>query len=186
MSGKHLHAEYERLVRRIADALANKQEASSEAWDLLQGLRSLTEQYAEKLADAKAQIAELKRELFGPKADWLSAEQQDQLKNIADDLKAEAERTVPASDEVLSEDAPPTRKQRKQTPRRRHPMPAHLETETVTIEPDLGPCPCCGKIPNRIGEKVTEEIEFNQFANTDSQPSSLILAVSSETSSVGV
>ena len=39
-------------------------------------------------------------------------------------------------------------------------MPAHLETETVTIEPEIAPCLCCGKMPERIGEEVSEEIEF--------------------------
>jgi len=42
----------------------------------------------------------------------------------------------------------------------RHPLPVELETETVTIEPDLSPCPCCGKMPGRIGEEVTEEIDI--------------------------
>jgi len=27
-------------------------------------------------------------------------------------------------------------------------------------EPDFVPCPCCGKMPERIGEEVTEEIDF--------------------------
>lgn len=160
MSGNPLRSEYERLVRRIADVLANKETAAGEAWELLERLGSFTQQCVERIVEAEAQIAELKRELFGPKADRLSPEQEDQLKNVIDDMKAEAERPAPDSDQVLSDEEPPKQKQRKQTPRRRHPMPAHLETETVTIEPDLEPCRCCGKIPNRIGEEVTEEIDF--------------------------
>jgi transposase len=161
VSGKQLRAEYDRLARRIADALADKQAASPEAWELLERLRSLTQQCVERIADAEAQIAELKRELFGPKADRLSPEQEDQLKNVIDDLKAEAERPAPDSDEVLSEEEePPKRKRPTPIPRRRHPVPAHLETETVTMEPDLSPCACCGKMPHRIGEEVTEEIDF--------------------------
>ena len=35
-----------------------------------------------------------------------------------------------------------------------------METETVTIEPELKPCPHCGNMPERIGEEVTEEIEL--------------------------
>ncbi|NJQ98579.1 MAG: hypothetical protein HC784_15300 [Hydrococcus sp. CSU_1_8] len=32
----------------------------------------------------------------------------------------------------------------------RHPLPVEMETETVTIEPDLAPCPCCGKMESNI------------------------------------
>jgi transposase len=160
MSGKQLRAEYERLARRIADAMAN-QGAAAEAWGLLEQLGSLTQQCVERIAEAEAQIAELKRELFGPKADRLSPEQEDQLKQVIDDMKAEAEREAPESDHVLSEEKEsPKRKPRKPASRRRHPMPVHLETETVTIEPDRTPCACCGKMPHRIGEEVTEEMDF--------------------------
>ena len=72
VSGKQLRAEYERLARRIADALADKQAPASESWELLERLGSFTQQCVEKLAEAEAEIAELKRELFGPKADRLS------------------------------------------------------------------------------------------------------------------
>jgi len=159
VSGNDLRAEYERLARQIAEAMANKP-AAAEAWELLEQLGSLTQQCVERIAEAEAQIAELKRELFGPKADRLSPEQEDQLKQVIDDMKAEAER-APDSDQVLSEEEEsPNRKPRKPASRRRHPMPVHLETETITIEPNPAPCPGCGKMPNRIGEEVTEEIDF--------------------------
>jgi len=174
VSGDTLRSEYERLARRIADVLADPEMAASKSRQLLQQLASLTGQYVSKLdeaesqiaqtqarlAEAEAQIVELKRELFGPKADRLSPEQEDQLKNVIEDMKAEAGRPAADSDQVLSEEESLKHKQRKQTPRRRHPMPVHLETETITIEPDLTSCPCCGKMPNRIGEEVTEEIDF--------------------------
>ena len=50
----------------------------------------LQEQLAEKeqlLAQARAYIAELKRQLFGPKADKLSPEQEEQLRQVAGDLQ---------------------------------------------------------------------------------------------------
>jgi transposase len=158
MSGKQLRAEYERLARRIADAMATK--PAAEAWELLEQLGSLTQRCVQRIAEAEAQIADLKRELFGPKSDRLSPEQEDQLKQVIDDMKAEAERAAPDSDDVLSEEEERPKRKRRPTPRRRHPMPVHLETETITIEPDLTPCPCCGKMLHRIGEEVTEEIDF--------------------------
>jgi len=160
VSGKQLRAEYQRLARQIADALANKQADGLDSWELLEQLRSLTEQCVEKLTEVEAQIAELKRKLFGPRADRLTPEQEEKLKNVLDDMEAEAKRSAPDSDQVLSEEQPPKTKPRKPASRRRHPIPVHLETETITIEPDPAPCSCCGKMPHRIGEEVTEEIDF--------------------------
>jgi transposase len=160
MSGKQLRTEYQRLAREIADALANKGTDPPGSWQLLERLRSLTEQCVEKIAENEAQIAELKRKIFGPRADRLTPEQEAQLKNVIDDMEAEAQRAAPDSDQVLSEEPPPKTNPRKPASRRRHPLPVHLETETVTIEPELTPCSCCGKMPRRIGEEVTEEVDF--------------------------
>lgn len=159
MSGNDLRAECERLARRIADAMANK--PAAEAWELLEQLGSLTQQCVERIVEAEAQIAELKRELFGPESDRLSPQQEDQLKQVIDDMKAEAERAAPDSDQVLSEEEESSkRKPRKPASRRRHPMPGASGDRNHTIEPDLTPCPGCGKMPNRIGDEVTEEIDF--------------------------
>src|SRR2546425_1084702 len=107
MSGTDLRTEYERLARRIADAMADKPEvetAQSESWELLERLRTLTQEYAQKLIEAEAQIAELKRELFGPKADRLSPEQEDQMKDLSQDMEAESQRPAPPSHQVLDEE----------------------------------------------------------------------------------
>jgi transposase len=39
-------------------------------------------------------------------------------------------------------------------------LPDHIETVTVTIEPEVKICPCCGKPLERIGEEVSEEIDL--------------------------
>ena len=39
-------------------------------------------------------------------------------------------------------------------------MPDHLETETVTIEPEEKVRSCCGKSLEWIGEEVSEEIDL--------------------------
>lgn len=160
MSGKQLRSEYQRLAREIADALANKAADGPDSWQLLERLRGLTEQCVERIAETEAQIAELKRKIFGPRADRLTPQQEQQLQNVIDDMEAEAKRASPDSDQVLSEENPPKPNPRKPASRRRHPVPAHLETETVIIEPDVAPCSCCGNMPHRIGEEVTEEIDF--------------------------
>ncbi|HJX39814.1 MAG TPA: IS66 family transposase zinc-finger binding domain-containing protein, partial [Anaerolineales bacterium] len=121
---------------------------------LQQQLDALQQEYQQRLAE----IEELKRELFGPKADRLTPEQQKLLDEVIQDLTEQDLRPGPVQDEVLIEEPTPGRPPR---PRRlRHPVPTHLETETVTLEPDVTPCPHCGQRPERIGEEVTEELDL--------------------------
>lgn len=112
----------------------------------------------EQLMQARAQIAELKLQLFGPKADKLSPEQEAILDQIQGDLEDQTQRDAPVAQDVLEdEDEPAKKKQRS----RRHPMPEHLERQTVVLEPqDLQPCGKCGKALECIGEEVTEELEY--------------------------
>jgi transposase len=158
VSSRELRTEYERLMRRIAD-LADPPAAGAEWRQLLEQLRSLTAHYAEKLAAAEAQIAELKRELFGPKADRLTPEQEDQLQAVIHDMETETQRPTPDAGEVLEEEDQPALKAAPPRRRMRHPLPADLETETITIEPECIACPGCGKMPIHIGQEVTEEID---------------------------
>ncbi len=126
---------------------------------LLEISQELTCEYDLKLSEAQALIAELKRELFGPKADRLTSDQQDKLEQLNRDMEDENRRPQPTSREVLVDDED-VGKGTDGKSRARHPLPVHLEVETKVIEPELGPCPCCGKMPTRIGEEVTEEIDL--------------------------
>ena len=141
MSHEELLAEYERLKERAAQ------------------LEAENSQLREQLKEAQLLIAQLRRELFGPKADKLTPEQEEQLKALHKDVQAEAQRPAPVRDQVLEREDRAARR-RRQRPRRRHPLPEHLETETVTIEPEEKVCPCCGKPLERIGEEVSEEIDL--------------------------
>lgn len=141
MNHDELLAEYQHLKERAAQ------------------LEAENTQLREQLKEAQALIAQFKRELFGPKADKLTAEQEEQLKALNKDLQAEAQRPASVSDHVLEREdrAAGRRRQRRQG---RHPLPEHLETVTVTIEPEEKICPCCGKPLERIGEEVSEEIDL--------------------------
>ena len=112
------------------------------------------------LLEAKAFIAELTWQLFGQKADQLSPEQEEQLKEVAGDAQEQAERPPPISRQCLEEELagkdPPGKERRART---RHPFPVTLETVTMTLEPDLPPCPH-GGFYRKIGEEVTEELDF--------------------------
>jgi transposase len=151
MNHDDLLAEYERLKMQA---------------ELLQAentrLHYQVQEYEQRLAEARELIAELQRQLFGPKSERLTPEQEEQVNQLAKDLEAEAARPDAASDGVLSEEPPKDKGKRKRRAarRRRHPLPVHLETQTVVLEPEVKPCTCCGAMPGKIGEEVTEEIEM--------------------------
>lgn len=148
MKQEELQAEYERL--KIQAARLQEQAAQLEVENA---------ELREQLMEAHRLIAELRRQLFGPKADKLTAEQEEQLQALDKDLQAEAQRPAAVSNQVLAWEDRAARR-RRQCRRGRHPLPDHLETETVTVEPDEKICPCCGKPLGRIGEEVSEEIDL--------------------------
>jgi hypothetical protein len=163
MSGDEVVAAYHRLcaqqVVRDAEA-AQWRAAAAEFEGRAAQWQAENEHLREAVDDARALIDDLRRQVFGPKADRLTPEQEEQLKQILRDLKAAAARPRPASDEMLTED-----EQRKTTPtdrcrRPRQPVPTHLETKTTVIEPADKTCPRCGSPGHKIGEEVTEELEF--------------------------
>jgi transposase len=152
MSHDELLAEYERLK-----ALAERLQAENVT--LQQQIQAQKEEYEQRLAEAQAQIEELRKQLFGPKAEHLTPEQEEQLKQLNQDLQDEAQRPAPVSDEILQDEDRASRRRRQRQQGKRRPLPEHLETETVTIEPELKICPCCGKPLQKIGEEVSEEID---------------------------
>jgi len=121
-----------------------------------QRLKERAAQLETENSQLREEIARLKRELFGSKADKLTKEQEEQLKALDQDLQAQAQRPAPVIHQVLEREDRAARRRH----RRRHPLPDHLETETVTIEPDEKTCPCCGKPLEKIGEEVTEEVDL--------------------------
>ena len=108
------------------------------------------------------QIAELRRQLFGSKAEKLSPDEQAQMDELARDLQQEAQKPPPLSQEVLEEERRDQRRRRAERRPPRHPVPPVLETETVTLEPAAEEklCPHCGRPKQRIGEEVSEETDL--------------------------
>ena len=162
MSDDELRAEYEKLKVQVAQGQERKspgEEESSALRELLERVQTLLQAYDQKLAEARAQIAQLERELFGPKSERLTREQQEQMHQLLQDVEAEGQRPGAESAEVLEgKEAEKRPLQRRRGVR--HPLPAHLKIETVTIEPPLRACPACGKLLCRIGEEVSEEIDL--------------------------
>lgn len=163
MNHEQLRAEHQRLKEQVAQVLERMPQWEAqhpELRQLVQALQALAQEYDHKLAEAEAQIAQLKRELFGPKADRLTREEQQQFEQLVQDVEAETKRPPSEADEVLLEEEPAKGRERQRRARVRHALPVNLETETVTIEPELAPCPCCGGMPARMGEEISEEIDF--------------------------
>jgi len=129
-------------------------------------LLTLQEGLETQLRQALLELAELKRQLFGERSDQLTPEEEDQLAEVAEDLKEQAQRDPPVSDEVLAdpadeESAAQDSPQGHRPRRGRHPLPEHLERQTVVLEPEgLEPCEHCGRPPERIGEEVSEQLEY--------------------------
>jgi len=141
MKHEELLAEYERMKTRALE------------------LEAENSRLREQLKEAQLLIAQLRRELFGSKADKLTAEQEEQLEALNKDLEDEAQRPGPAINLLLEREDRAERR-RKQRHRGRYPLPEHLETVTVVLEPDEKICPCCGKPLKKIGEEVSEEIDI--------------------------
>jgi transposase len=128
-------------------------------------LLKLNEGLEAQLQAALLELAELKRQLFGEKSEKLTPEEETQLTEVAADLQEQLQRDPPASDDVLADEQAeeaaaedPARRKRR---RGRHPLPEHLERETVVLEPErLAPCEQCGETPVCIGEEVSEELDY--------------------------
>jgi transposase len=120
-------------------------------------------QKAQQLAQAQALIAELKRELFGAKADKLNAEQEQQLRQLLEDVQEQNQRPPPLSRELLEEAVAQERaeqRQRVKERRRRHLPPVELEKQQVILEPPDKLCPQSGEPRTRIGQEVTTEYDY--------------------------
>ncbi|NMD20468.1 MAG: hypothetical protein GYA76_09415, partial [Verrucomicrobia bacterium] len=118
---------------------------------------------AQQLAEAQAIIADLKRELFGAKADKLNQEQEEQLRQLVGDAQEQSQRPPPLSREVLEEALAQERadqRQRAKERRRRHLPAVELEKQQVILEPADKFCPTSGQERPRIGQEVTTEYDY--------------------------
>jgi DNA repair exonuclease SbcCD ATPase subunit len=116
-----------------------------------------------QLSQAQALIAELKRELFGAKADKLSPEQEEQLRQLTADVQEQNQRPPPLSRELLEAAVAQERAaqgQRAKERPRRHLPPVVLEQQQVILEPPDKFCPQSGLPRPEIGREVTTEYEY--------------------------
>ena len=147
------------LQRQLAET---QQELRQKTGHLAQAQEELA-QKAQQLAQAQAIIAELKRDLFGSKADKLNEEQEEQLRQLAGDAQEQNQRPPPLSQEVLEEALAQERaeqRRRAQERTRRHLPPVQLEKRQTILEPPDRICPISGQPRKRIGQEVTTEYDY--------------------------
>lgn len=154
------------LQRQLA---AMQQELALEGQCLVQAREELVQTReqlalkAQQLAEAQAIIAELKRELFGAKADKLNQKQEEQLRQLLGDAQEQTQRTPPLSREVLEETLAQERAEQRQRAKeraRRHLPPVELEKQQVLLEPEDKLCPTSGQERPCIGQEVTTEYDY--------------------------
>jgi len=108
-----------------------------------------------QIDDLQGQLYYLKRQLFGKKSEKLSPDQRLLFENLYNQIEARIEEQK----QIKSEPAP---KSRNQNHNGRRPLPQDLPREPIEIEPaeeDLV-CDTCGSEKSRIGEEVTEKLEY--------------------------
>jgi len=142
----HLLSQQEQLLAATHQELALRQE-------------QLTQQ-EQLLAEARAYIAELKRQLFGPKADKLTPEQEEQLKQLAGDLQDQAQRPPPLSQDLLEKETSPKDKDKPKRRAARQTPPVRLEVQRQVLEPQDKVCAHCQKERPRIGQETTAEYDY--------------------------
>ena len=126
------------------------------------GLAQYAAQLQQELAQAQAIIADLKRELFGAKADKLNEQQEEQLGQLLGDAQEQSQRSAPVSQEVLEEALAQKQAEQRQRAkeRRRQLPPVELEKQQVILEPEDKICPTSGQERKRIGQEVTTEYDY--------------------------
>jgi transposase len=160
-------AEYAaQLQQQLAQAREQQAQTQEQlvlqAQQLAQAQREMALQ-GQQLALAQAIIAELKRELFGAKADKLNEEQEEQLRQLLGDAQEQNQRPPPLSQEVLEEAVAQERAEQRQRAKertRRHLPPVELEKRQTILEPDDRICPTSGQERKRIGQEVTTEYDY--------------------------
>jgi transposase len=154
-----LQAQLTQAQQALADQTQSLALARSELAQT-QGELALT---AQQLAEAQAIIAQLKRELFGAKADKLDAQQEEQLRQLLGDVQEQSQRTPPLSREVLEEVVAQERAEQRQRAKertRRHLPPVKLEKRQTLLEPQDRICPTSGQPRQQMGQEVTTEYDY--------------------------
>jgi len=116
-----------------------------------------------EVARLKAMIDQLRRRQFGPRSERLDPEQyRFELDALHEQLRrAEAEATAAdADDDTPSGWSGQAKTGKKKPARNQGALPDDLPAVEDVVEPDHESCACCGGLLHKIGEDVTEQLEW--------------------------
>lgn len=155
-----LRAIFEAMQARLAaseQALEAERTAHDETREQLETAHNSIKLTALQIEKFKVQLARLRRMKFGQSSERLAL-QADQLELTLEDLEAEQAHTECVIEGDVLQDAPGKAPARKP---RRAPLPEHLpRDEVVHAAPDAGDCSACGGTMGKLGEDVTEVLEY--------------------------
>ena len=135
--------------------LAEHQERMATHQQLLQREEQLLQRDSE-IETLKLLLSQLRRMQFGRKSEKLER-QIEQLELRLEDLQlAQAAQEAPRSESNCAESSSPTAKVQSG----RRPLPAHLPRQTQTQETQHSACPDCGGKLQKLGEDVSETLEY--------------------------
>jgi len=158
--------EHESLIERIkneaADRLAEQVERiKDEAAEQIEALRLRME--AEKKAEIKAAVDAVLRRFYGPRSERFDARQLLLFGQRVEELPLDEPSIAAEAGQELT-----TRRIAKKHKHGRNPLPDHLPR--IEIEHDLAdaekPCPCCGEVRVRIGQELSEQLEYHPASFT--------------------
>ena len=130
--------------------------------DDIHALKQMVLTLLAQIDDLNGQLYYLKRQLFGRKSEKLNPSQRLLFEGLYEELQAKLE-AQQGADESEAEVAPaPAKKRPNANHKGRNPLPADLPREEIVIEPepDEKICPECHSEKERIGEEVTEKLEY--------------------------
>ncbi len=161
MNPEELPAQMEERKGRLA-SLAKSNADLQWFLDLADHHKQALAQRDALIAEQKSIIEQLRRMLFGPKSEKLTPEQEAQLAEVAGDLQEQVARPGTDSPEVLIDETESEQKEDNQPRRRRQrrPLPVELEVITTVLEPADAACEHCGKLGDKIGEEVSEQVDL--------------------------
>jgi transposase len=139
-------------------------EVASEAAVLRAQLDELFDAVRQKdrtIEDLREQVRYLLHKLYGRKSEKVHPEQL-ALAFAERDLELLLPEPPPHSDEAPDDESPREKPKKRSRRNGRVPLPEHLPRERVEHHPDAEDlvCPCCRGQKERIGEEITEELEF--------------------------
>ena len=152
-----LRALFVDMQARIAaseHALEAERAAHEATREQLEAARNAVKLTALQIEKLKVQLSRLRRMKFGQSSERIT-QLADQLELTLEDLEAEHAHAACVVADQSPTDAPAARKPK------REPLPAHLpRDETVHAAPDVDGCSACGGTMSKLGEDVTEVLEY--------------------------